>query len=639
MLRILLIDDNPDDRILSVRQLSREFDEIEFEEVLDEADLIRSLEMGEFDLVVTDFQLRWTNGLKILNSIKARYPDCPVVMFTNSGNEEIAVKAMKAGLDDYVVKSPKHYSRLPAAVRSAWERTQAQQRAALLETELQSLLNRLNVGVFCATPDGRLLQGNGAFVRLLGARDLQNAQALLADRWAEVMGELSDEITYQQHAEVEIRRADGSIIWVELSKMLRSKGGQVVIDGLMENVSDRKRVERERAELLEREQAARAAAENANRLKDEFLAVVSHELRSPLNAILGWSSLLRGRKLEPARTAKALESIERNAKLQTQLIEDLLDTSRLIHGRLRLSFGSVQLVPVIEAAVETVRLAAEAKGIHLTTHLDPQVGPVLGDPHRLQQVVWNLLSNAVKFTEYGGSVEVRLDLVDSDAQIAVRDTGQGISAEFLPYVFDRFRQANGSTTRSVGGLGLGLAIVRQLVEMHGGRVSVSSPGEGQGTVFTIALPLYQVGSDRANREPADRVSPVSGQNTSPLEGLQILVLDDETDARDFLTVMLEEYGARVTGVASVAEAKSAIAALPIDIIISDIAMPGEDGYALIRQVRARGESIPAIAVTAYARSEDARKALAEGFHLHLAKPIEPDRLVKAIAHLTGRSDL
>ncbi|MEB3831084.1 ATP-binding response regulator [Phormidium sp. CCY1219] len=638
VLRILLVDDNPDDRFLIVRELKREFKAVQFEEILDLAHLEPAIDAGQFDLVVSDYQLRWSTGIDVLQAVKARYPKMPVVMFTNSGNEEIAVRAMKEGLDDYVVKSPKHYSRLSAAVRSAWERTQAEQRAATLQTELESLLNRLNVGVFRLTRAGKLVQGNKAFLNLLGVEDLSAAQELLSQQWSSAIGSFLEEIESHERdnllqTEVEICRGDGNSLWVELTKTKAVRNGKVFVDGLMDDISDRKQVEQERLEVLQREQAAREAAENANRMKDEFLAVLSHELRSPLNAILGWATMMRARKLSDAKRAAALESIERNAKLQTQLVEDLLDTSRLLQGRMRLSVGEMSLIPTIEAAIETVRLAAQAKDIELRVELDPEEAWVMGDPNRLQQVFWNLVSNAVKFTDPGGWVEVRLDRLESEARIQVRDSGQGIDPEFVPFVFDRFRQANASTTRSFGGLGLGLAIARQLVEMHGGRISVASDGEGAGTTFTVWLPLHQGSSD------PEEASASGGEGEDadkfPLVNLRVLVVDDEIDARDLLALLLEEYGAQVRAVGSVAEAKAELERFDPMVLVCDIGMPLENGYDLIRFVREEGNPIPAIALTAYARFEDVSEALAAGFQVHLPKPLDAARLVEAIASLAN----
>jgi PAS domain S-box-containing protein len=437
--------------------------------------------------------------------------------------------------------------------------------------------------------------------------------------------------------------------------------------GTVLNVTEKKRIEAEREQLLRREQAAREEAERANRLKDEFLAVLSHELRSPLNPILGWTRLLQNGSLDATHQQQALATIERNAKLQSQLIEDLLDISRIMQGKLTLTAAPVNLFFVISAAVETVRLAAEAKAIQLTLNLDSAIAPVSGDGARLQQVLWNLLTNAVKFTPQGGQVEVTLELMRSDgdegmrsngdeanrplsplipqsdfAQITVRDTGKGIAAEFLPHVFDYFRQEDGSTTRKFGGLGLGLAIARQIVEMHGGTIEVESQGEGAGSTFIVRLPLPRRAEQRGVEGDADRASQRMtdaslAASALPLRGLQILVVDDEPDARDFQAFLLEQSGATVIAAASGLEALQALDRGVPDLLVSDVGMPDMDGYMLMQQVRSRSSSqggeLPAIALTAYARDLDRQRALQAGFTAHITKPVDPDGLVEAIVDL------
>jgi signal transduction histidine kinase/ActR/RegA family two-component response regulator len=403
---------------------------------------------------------------------------------------------------------------------------------------------------------------------------------------------------------------------------------------------------RTKDELLMREQIIRAEAEGANRAKDEFLSILSHELRTPLNAILGWSAMLRQRTLSEDKVLRALETIERNAKSQAQLIEDILDISRIITGKLRLQVRPVNLVPVIESAIESVRLAAEAKSIRLQSRLDSQAGLLLGDANRLQQVVWNLLSNALKFTPKDGRVEIRLQRVNSHAEITVSDTGSGISSDFLPFVFDRFRQHDSTTTRSYGGLGLGLAIVRQLVELHGGTVTVVSPGIGQGTTFTVTLPAMIIPLPPSDPEPLNSIVETKPRvEASPtLEGLQILVVDDEADALELLSTILQNNGAEVIAVASVKQALTIIETATDrspDVLVSDIGMPDEDGYSLIRKLRQleaqRGGKLPAIALTAYAASDDRRQALLAGFQMHLTKPVDAAELVAVVASLTGRT--
>ncbi len=460
-------------------------------------------------------------------------------------------------------------------------------------------------------------------------------------------------------SEFRILWSDGSLHWIAAKAQIFNDDTEKPwrLIGVNMDITERKHAEVERINLLERERAAREEAEAANRIKDEFLAVLSHELRSPLNPILGWSKLLQSRKFDEATTARALEIIERNAKLQIQLIEDLLDVSRILRGKLSLNVCPVNLVSTIEAALETVRLAASTKSIQIQTVFELNVGQVLGDSGRLQQVIWNLLSNAIKFTPNEGKVEVRLSAVNglrpgswedklppareqpatSYAQIQVSDRGKGINPDFLPYVFDHFRQENSTTTRLFGGLGLGLAIVRHLVELHGGTVRAESLGEGQGATFTVWLPLMATQPDINSDDRQYDDAP-------DLSGIRILVVDDEVDMREFLAFMLEDYGAQVTVVASASEALAALARVKPDVLLSDIGMPEVDGYMLIRQIRAmtpeQGGEIPAIALTAYAGESDQHQALFVGFQRHVAKPVEPAKLAAVIASLAaGNSNL
>ncbi len=946
MLRILLIDDNPQDRLLVIRVLERQFPNLQIQEVANVDNFSLALEGGQFDLVITDYQLRWSNGLAVLNSVKSLYPNCPVIMFTNSGTQEIAVEALKAGLEDYVLKSAKHYIRLAAAVNSVWEKAQKKRKVASLENRLQGLLNDLNIGVFRQTLDGSILEGNFAFFDLLGMRHdslfVQKLPSLQSYFQPEDYAQIRKQLTEKKQIkdrEIQLQRADSSRTWVRLSQTVSVIEGETIVDGLIEDINAQKIAEQERIQLLEEldskqkfleavlqqmpagviiaeapsgrvlmmneqvptvlqriqlyadivknaqvgltvwqledfadpgswrlvtanpaaselsgvnlesfigrtiaegfptlvdrqslskytevvqtgqakdlgevrygdeqvalgifslkafplpnrcvgiafenitkrkqveealqdaltklnfhfentplavierdldfcvtrwsksaekvfgwraeeiigqdwqgvyiddietvkalktsllsgeekqnishnrtytkdgsvvecewynsalfdqdgnfvsilslvldvtarkqaeaerqrllklEQTARTQAETANRIKDEFLAVLSHELRSPLNPILGWVKLLRSRKLDESQISRALETIERNAILQTQLIEDLLDVSRIMRGKTSLTISPVNLATTIEAASDTVRLSAQAKSIQLQLELNPNVGLVSGDSNRLQQVVWNLLSNAIKFTPAGGCVTICLEQKGTQAQIQVSDLGKGISAEFLPHVFEYFRQADSSTTRNQGGLGLGLAIVRNLVELHGGTVAASSPGLNLGATFTVSIPLRL---ESPSPKTADSLELSLGPEETPnrllvFEGARILVVDDEKDTREFYRAVLEQQGAAVTTVASVSEALESFEEQRPDVILSDIGMPVQDGYSLIRQVRALelqgGRRIPAVAMTAYARDIDRTNAIAAGFQKHLSKPVAPDQLVAVVAHL------
>ncbi len=449
--------------------------------------------------------------------------------------------------------------------------------------------------------------------------------------------------------EFRVRGADENYRWflVRALPIRDADGGIVQWYGTCTDIQDQRALHEQNALLLDSERAARAEAERASQIKDEFLATLSHELRTPLNAILGWANVLRGDPADTAGVAEGLTIIERNARAQNQIIEDLLDMSRIISGKVRLDVHRMDLAPIVEAAIETVRPAATAKGIRVQTVLDPTARPVSGDPNRLQQVFWNLLSNAIKFTPKGGRVQVLLERVNSHLEVSIIDTGKGIAADFLPHVFDRFRQADSSTTRQYGGLGLGLAIAKQLVELHGGTVRVKSGGRDLGTTFIVALPLTVLHPESA-LETGERRHPSGGALAAPtlerdlnLAGVRVLVVDDEPDARALVRRLLEERGATVITNGSVAEALASIQKERFDVLVSDIGMPEADGYALIRQVRALtaecGGSIPAVALTAYARAEDRMKAVLAGFQMHVTKPVEPAELLTMVASLAGRA--
>lgn len=412
---------------------------------------------------------------------------------------------------------------------------------------------------------------------------------------------------------------------------------------LQAEMAERKQAEDERARLLVREQAARADAEQANRTKDEFLATLSHELRTPLSAILGWTHLVRTGKLDGTQMSRAFETIERNARSQSQLIDDLLDVSRIITGKLQIELRPVELKPVLEAAMDAVRPASEAKAINFETVLDSGASLVLGDANRLQQIFWNLFSNAVKFTPAGGLVRVEVKRNPSSVAVSVADSGVGISPDFLPYIFDRFRQADGSTTRVHGGLGLGLSIVKHLVQLHLGQVEVESSGANMGSTFTVTFPLAShVGATEGGSPGATDVE-LNGQSVESatlLGGLRVLVVDDEADSRELVSAILTRNGSEVRCSESAAEAIRAFKDWEPDVLVSDIGMPEEDGFSLIRKLRKmkskRAKHTPAIALTAYATEEDRIQVLSAGFQVHLAKPIEPQLLVKSIATLVGR---
>ena len=501
------------------------------------------------------------------------------------------------------------------------------------ETELQLVTDTVPVMISFIDTDQRYRFNNKCYEEWFG----YSASVLYGKHIREILGEADyknvqpyvnrvlggEQVTYE--AEFSFKGGEPQYLNVTYTPRFNASGAVEGFVSMASDVSDRKRIEAERERLLQREYAAREAAERANRIKDEFLAVVSHELRTPMNPILGWSQLLKRGNLSAEKVAQAMETIERNARSQVQLIDDLLDISRILRGKMTLAERPIDLSPVVSAALETVRLAAEAKSISIEATLLPC--RVNGDEGRLQQVMWNLLSNAVKFTHEGGRITVDLQPENSAARIKVIDTGQGISAGFLPYVFEHFRQEDYSTTRQFGGLGLGLAIVRQIIELHGGSVAVESAGENQGATFTVRIPLAS-----ATAEARPTAEPPAPNN---LSGLHILVVDDEIDSREMTAFVLEQAGAVVTIAASGAEALASIRQQMPDLIVSDIGMPEMDGYTLMQQIRAlpaeEGGEVLAIALTAYAGEVDLKRAIAVGFQQHVAKPIDPEELVKIVA--------
>jgi signal transduction histidine kinase len=549
-LRVLLVDDSPEDREV-YRRLLQQDSEHRYEFL--EADMgeegLRLARDEAPDCLLLDYRLPDVDGLEFLSRLR-RERLVPVIVLTGQGSESVAVEAMKGGAQDYLLKGTISRQSLQRAVLNAIEKVALQ-------------------------------------------REVEERTAELARANAALQG-----------------------MYGELEALVRQRTAEL--------------------------SRAKQQAEEANRMKDEFLATLSHELRTPLNAMLGWAQVLRMGKLDEAAAARALETIERNARAQAQLIADLLDVSRIITGKLRLDFQPVELPRIIEAALDSVRPAADAKGIHLVVTRDPLASPVLGDGDRLQQVVWNLLSNAIKFTPREGTVEVRLRQTGASAEVRVSDTGAGIRPDFLPYVFDRFRQAESTITRSHGGLGLGLSIVRHLVELHGGTVEVQSEGEGKGAIFTVLLPVRAArAGGNVSVEAAEEKEVQPWSNPALLQGLVVLVVEDEDDTRSLLIAALEQCGAEVAAVSSVVDAVARLDAGPVHVLVSDLAMPDEDGYALIRKVRARsadqGGTVPAAALTAYARAEDRNRVLASGFQRHLPKPIDPSDLVRVVASLAGRA--
>ncbi|MBW4443332.1 MAG: PAS domain S-box protein [Plectolyngbya sp. WJT66-NPBG17] len=568
------------------------------------------------------------------------------------------------GSEQRVVMHNRNYTKLGKVVHCEWYNSALVDRAGNLvsilslaldvsdrvriQTELResearyrALAEAIPQLVWVTTPDGQNEYVNQQFCDFAGLSETQlldldwleiihpDDRDRTRDRWlASVTSGNFYEIEYR------FRCFDGTYHWfLGQGVPFRDEQGQVVKwFGTCTDIDSQKQDEAERLQLIDRERKAREAAEQANRIKDEFLAIISHELRTPLNPILGWSRLLQNGKLTPARAAEALNTIERNALQQAQLIDDLLDVSRILRNKLTLTISPVDLVMIVMDAIETVRFAAEAKSIQLQASVVANWGTLLGDSSRLQQVIWNLLSNAVKFTPEGGRVEVRLTQVDSFAQLQVIDTGKGIAPEFLPHLFETFRQEDSSTTRKFGGLGLGLSIAQQLVELHGGSITAESLGVGQGSTFTVRLPISAHSVDRPTPAAVER------QNLD-LSGVRILVVDDVQDSREFVAFVLEQAGAIVTTAPSAVGALNQLIQVNPDVIVSDVGMPEFNGYELLQRIRRDFplfQSTPAIALTAYATEDDQRQAIESGFDRHLAKPIDPETLINTLATLVNQ---
>lgn len=767
---VLLVDDHPEN-LLALEAILDSLGQ-NLVRATSGAEALRNLLNQDFAVILLDVQMPDTDGFETAALIRQRERSrhTPIIFVTAfNTSDNMVFRGYSLGAVDYLFKpiEPEILKSKVAAFidlfqKSAEVKRQAAQLAAMnaelkkREEMFRSLSACSPVGIFLTDTNGKCTYANPRYHAIFGLTPEQS----LDEGWiATIDHEEQQSVVANWYAaaaegrgykgEFRIITPAGIERWVYMSSspMLSEEGNVIGFTGTSEDITERKKAEEEHIKLI-REQTARQEAETANRLKDEFLATLSHELRTPLTSILGWARLLRQRKLNEEAITRAIETIERNAGLQAQLIEDILDVSRIMRGKLTLNICPVNLVSLTATVVNSIRLEAEAKKIQLeyvvelnetentatqrrddienkedvgmrvhgeTTNTDEILSPspplpvtassviVSGDPNRLQQVLWNLLNNAIKFTPSDGRVEVRLEVVKEDgslemaqggqggqgsnlsplssptppspayAQITITDTGVGISPEFLPYVFDRFRQADGSITRNHGGLGLGLAIVRYLVEMHSGSVHADSPGVGQGATFSVKLPLLatqQAPQDQEskNRECAvatkaegnfpktpvlqrwnlkqtEQITKTAFPNSvvePSLSGLQVLVVDGDTDTREYVTTVLQESGAEVTAIDSVQSALLIIAKSLPDVLISDISMPEEDGYTLIRKIRnlqpEQGRDLPAIALTAYARPQDCQQALDAGFQMYVSKPVEPNQLIHSVAKLMQRLD-
>jgi PAS domain S-box-containing protein len=587
------------------------------------------------------------------------WSDLPVVMLMRGGVTSPAAAQMLSSLRNVtLLERPAPIRSVVSAVQTAVrsrlrqyeirDQLEAIQRAESRSREAQvrfeAMANFIPQLAWIADPSGHAIWYNKRWLQYTG----KTLEKMLVDGWESVVdpGELPRVKAKLQAALASgeswedtfpIRRHDGQYRW-HLSRAIPFRdavNGVSLRFGTNTDITEERLRAEERQRLLEAERAARREAERISRMKDEFLATLSHELRTPLNAIFGWAQILKMGESDADTVSEAINVIDRNVRLQTQLIEDLLDMSRIVSGKVRLDVRRIDLADVVHASLESVMPALKAKQIHLESTIDPVAGAVNGDPGRLQQVMWNLLTNAIKFTPRGGRIGVIVESAQSHITIRVSDSGEGVSADFLPQLFERFSQADASSKRKHGGLGLGLSIVKNLVEMHGGTVHADSPGKGQGATFVIRLPLHvtlEKNQDTATSED----SPSPADCPAKLTGIKVLVVDDEADARELVRRFLVECEAIPMLAASVAEARLMVREFRPDVILSDIGMPGEDGYGFIRTLRGQGLKTPAIALTAFARSEDRMRSVQAGYQTHLPKPIDPAELIAVIASLAGR---
>jgi PAS domain S-box-containing protein len=651
---VWLLEDSPLDAEHAIRALSacgvRVF--------RDGASLLEELARGDLpDVLLLDWELQGLSGIEVCRFIRRSYDHLtlPVVMLTVHSDKSFLLEALTAGANDFVIK-PFHASELSARVGTAIRtkhlfsslvRAHAElerERARVEESEAKyrRLAESGVIGVVETDLSGVLLDANDAFLALLGRSRAELAAGKLShapecrvlDERA--IRELMD-AGVTSHYEKEFVRPDGNVVIARVAAARVRRGQRCVAYVL--DVTHERHVEADRARLFEAERRARADAELASRMKDEFLAIVSHELRTPMNAIVGWAEIMEHASAPSPQFAKAIEVIRRNARVQAKMIDDILDVSRVVAGKVRLEPRTIDLVTVIDQAIEVARPAAEAKRIEIERSSGETAIPLVADAERLQQIIWNLLSNAVKFTEPGGRVTISATPEPGRVMLEVSDTGRGIAPEHLHQIFDRFLQIDPTTTRSQGGLGLGLAICRHLVELHGGTIRARSEGLGHGATFSVCLPLEaKLPASAPEDGPASGADFLSSRPLSrapSLVGLELLVVDDEDDSRVLAATILRAAGASVTECSSAKEAFQAFSAKAPDVLVTDVAMPGEDGYSLLRQVRdlppENGGGAPCIAVTAYARTEDVARAIKAGFSRHLSKPFASASLIRVVA--------
>ncbi|MGN6370306.1 MAG: response regulator [Phycisphaerae bacterium] len=614
---VLLIDDNPDDRALVAREIRRALPNAILHEITDDQQFRQALRRDAFDLVVTDYALKWTEGLSVLRAIKSNFPDVAVIMFTGTGNQEIAVEAMKEGLDDYIVKSPAHFVRLRAASAAALRRRAAARRAQLLELRQLQLLNRLSIGVFRATLDGRLLESNPALLRILAVQSLPEALELdlaplrLPPAELQRLRQLPPDAGHHALWEVSLHRADRKNIWATVNATLSTMGDEIVADCLLEDVTERRQI------IQELEQASRA--------KDEFLAVLSHELRTPLTPVLSIASMLEKLPDLPERVREDIALIRRNAELEVRLIDDLLDLTRVAKGKLLLDLRPVDVHSALRRAWQTC-CPPDAARQNLNYQADLRAAryTVFGDEGRLQQVFMNIMTNAVKFSHEGGTITTTTRNADSAIVIEITDTGIGMEPELLARIFNAFEQGQFPNHRSVRGLGLGLSIARRLIDLHKGAITAASDGRNQGARFTITLPLYAA----AEHPPA---APANGHSASARRNpLRILLVEDHADTARAIKRLLEMLGHSVDTAGSIAAALHAIDNSPPTLVISDLGLPDGHGTELAQQLQSRTPRIPAIALSGFGAETDIQRSRAAGFAAHLTKPVNIDQLERTL---------
>jgi PAS domain S-box-containing protein len=625
------------------------------------AQLCDELALGAGAVLLTEEAINFDGMHEFLKRLHEQpsWSDLPVVMLMRGGVTSPAAAHMLSSLGNVtLLERPAPIRSVVSAVQTAVRsrlrqyviRDQleairlAESRSREAQVRFEAMANFIPQLAWIADPAGRVVWYNERWLQYTG----KTLEQMLADGWESVVepAELPRVQAKLQVARASgeswedtfpIRRYDGQYRW-HLSRSIPFRDaitGVALRFGTNTDITEERARAEERQRLLETERAARREAERIGRMKDEFLATLSHELRTPLNAIFGWAQILKMGESDAGTVSEAINVIDRNVRLQTQLIEDLLDMSRIVSGKVRLEVRRIDLADVVHASLESVMPALKAKQIHLESTIDPAAGAVNGDPSRLQQVMWNLLTNAIKFTPRGGTISVLVESAQSHVTISVNDSGEGISADFLPQLFERFTQADASSKRKHGGLGLGLSIVKNLVEMHGGTVHADSPGKGQGATFVIRLPMY-VSLEKNPDTTISDDSATSDDCPTKLTGIKVLVVDDEADARELVRRFLVDCEAIPMLAASVAEARLMLREFRPDVILSDIGMPGEDGYGFIKTLRGQGLKTPAIALTAFARSEDRMRSIQAGYQTHLPKPVDPAELIAVIASLAGR---